>query len=109
MKATRIAKFAAMAIVAVGVFGLIVMGLWNWIIPPVTGWRPITYWQALGLLILSKILFGGFRGYGSHWRKRMVKRWAEMTPEEREKFREAMRSRCGYRGGEEATPTSSAV
>jgi hypothetical protein len=105
MRATRIAKFAVLAIVAIALFGLVVMGLWNWILPPVTGWRPISYWQALGLLVLSKILFGGFRGHGMHWRRR----WEKMTPEEREKFREAMRHRCGFRGDSEATPTSSGV
>jgi len=107
MRATRIAKFAVLAIVAVAVFGFIVMSLWNWILPPVTGWHPITYWQALGLLVLSKILFGGFRGgHGMHWRRRWARRWEQMTPDEREKFREAMRDRCGYRG-DDVTPTSS--
>ena len=111
MRATRIGKFAVMAILAVGVFGFVVMGLWNWILPPATGWRPISYWQALGLLVLSKILFGGLRGYGGHWRKRMLRRYAEMTPEEQVKFREAMRTRCGYRGGdsEEPKPASSTL
>jgi len=104
MRATRIVKFAAIAIVAVAVFGFIVMSLWNWILPPVTGWRQITYWQALGLLVLSKILFGGFRaGRGMHWRRRMGQRWEQMTPEERAKFREGMR--CGFR--DDITPTSS--
>jgi len=42
---------------------------------------------------LSKILFGGFRG-GPPWRHRMMERWAQMTPEEREKFRAGMRGRC---------------
>jgi hypothetical protein len=32
-----------------------------------------------------------------HWRGRMAERWAQMTPEEREKFREGMRARCGHR------------
>lgn len=111
MRATRIAKFAVVVIAAVGLFGFIVMRLWNWILPPVTGWHPISYWQALGLLVLSKILFGGLRGHGAHWRKRMLRRWADMTPEEREKFREAMRTRCGYRGGdpEEPKPASSTI
>jgi len=111
MRATRIAKFAVLAILAVGVFGYIVMRLWNWILPAATGWHPITYWQALGLLLLSKILFGGLRGHGGHWRKRMLRRYAEMTPEEQVRFREAMRTRCGYRGGEpeEPKPASSAV
>ena len=108
MRATRIAKFAAFAIVAVAVFGFIVMSLWNWILPGVTGWHPITYWQALGLLVLAKILFGGFRGHGMHWRRRMARRWEQMTPEEREKFREGMR--CGFRGDTTTTtPTSSGV
>ncbi len=106
MRATRIAKFAVLAIVAFAVFGFIVMSLWNWVLPPATGWHPINYWQALGLLVLSKILFGGFRGYGGrHWRRRWEEKWAKMTPEEREKFRQGMR--CGF--SEDATPTSSRV
>ncbi len=92
----RILKIVSIAIVAVAVFGFVVMSLWNWILPPATGWHPITYWQALGLLALSKILFGGFR-FGPYWRRRMLERWAQMTPEEREKFREGMRGRCGHR------------
>jgi len=65
----------------------------------VFGLRTITLWQALGILILSKILFGGFRGrpgYGGPWRRRMSERWQRMTPEEREKFRQGMFSRCGF-------------
>jgi hypothetical protein len=88
-------KFGVIAIAAVFVFAFIVMSLWNWILPSATGWHPITYWQALGLLVLSKILFGGFR-FGPPWRRRMLERWAQMTPEEREKFREGMRARCGH-------------
>ena len=94
----RFLKIAAIAVVAVAVFSFVVMSLWNWILPSVTGWHAITYWQALGLLILSKILFGGFRGGpGWHWRRRMFERWEKMTAEEREKFREGMRGRCGHR------------
>jgi hypothetical protein len=93
---TKVLKFAVFAALAVAVASFIVMQLWNWILPPVAGWHQITYWQALGLLVLSKILFGGFRGAGrSHWRRRMMERWEQMTPEEREKFREGMRARCG--------------
>ncbi len=99
----RILKFALIAVVAIAVFSFVVMSLWNWIVPPVVGWHPITYWQALGLLILSKILFGGFRGGPGrhmHWRGRMMERWEQMTPEEREKFREGMRGRCGHRAAD---------
>ena len=44
--------------------GLVVMKLWNAILPPVIGLYEITYWQAVGILILSRILFGGFSGGG---------------------------------------------
>src|SRR5713101_1381951 len=91
-------KVAVIAALAIAVFGFMVMGLWNWLAPAVFGLRAITFWQALGVLIMSKILFGGFRGrpgYGGHWRRRMSDRWEQMTPEEREKFREGMFSRCG--------------
>lgn len=92
-------KIALIGVVAVAVFGFVVMSLWNWLAPAVFGLSAITFWQALGLLILSKILFGGFRGgHGGHWRHRMGERWQQMTPEEREKFRQGMFSRCGRSG-----------
>jgi hypothetical protein len=81
------------------VFGYVVMRLWNWLMPALFGWHLISFWQALGILVLSKILFGGFHGrHGGHghWRYRMRERWEQMTPEEREKFRQSMRGRfCG--------------
>ena len=51
-------------IAAVALFGLIVQHLWNWLIPAIVGWHAIDFWQAIGILLLSKILFGGFRGRG---------------------------------------------
>ncbi len=61
-----ILKFIALFIVAILVFGAVVMGLWNAILPAVLGVKAITFLQALGILALSKILFGGFgrRGEG---------------------------------------------
>ena len=94
----RILKFALIAVLILAVLSLVVMGLWNWLMPALFGWHAITYWQALGILILSKILFGGFRGRPgppAYWRHRMMQRWAHMTPEEREKFRESWKGRCG--------------
>ena len=91
--------FLAMAMVFIVLFGFVVMSLWNWLTPTLFGWHQITYWQALGILILCKILFGGFRGHhGGHWRsrRRMMQEWAHMTPEEREKFRQSMQGRCGF-------------
>jgi hypothetical protein len=79
------------------VIGEIVMHLWNWLLPPLFGWHTIGFWQALGLLLLSRILLGGFGGHGGPGgrRRRMQERWDKMTPEEREKFRQGMKGRCG--------------
>ena len=91
-------KFGLIAALFVAVFSFLVMNLWNWLMPALFGWRLITYWQAMGILIFSKILFGGFRGRpGRHWywRRRMLERWDQMTPEEREKFQQGLESRWG--------------
>lgn len=48
------------------VFGLAVKWLWNGLIPPIFGLGTITYWQAVGILLLSKLLFGAFRGHGQN-------------------------------------------
>jgi Ca2+/H+ antiporter, TMEM165/GDT1 family len=94
MKRTaRFLAFALLAAAAFAVIGFIVMSLWNAILPGATGWHRITYLQALGLLLLAKILFGGLGGPRMHWRRRMT---SNMSPEEREKFREAIRARCGW-------------
>ena len=94
---------APLAIVGVLLFialgGEVVMQLWNWLLPSIFGWREITFWQALGILVLCRILFGGFGGHGgprSQFRRRMAERWDAMTPEERERLRQGIRSRCGF-------------
>jgi hypothetical protein len=88
--------------VAVAVFGFGVMFLWNGLLPELFGWKEIGFVQAIGLLVLSKILFSGFRGpwggWGRHRHMRMLQRWESMTPEEREKFRAGMHGHCGHRG-----------
>jgi hypothetical protein len=91
------------AIVGMALFGFlggeIVLHLWNWLTPSLFGWRQITFWQAVGLLTLCRILFGGVSGRGFHrsnFRRRMAERRAHMTPEERERFREMFRERCGF-------------
>jgi hypothetical protein len=95
--------FAPLAIIGFALFiavgGQLVHLLWNWLLPPIFGWRQITFWQALGLLALCRILFGGFgvRGAGrSNMRRRMEERCKNMTPEERERFRQGMRARWGF-------------
>lgn len=93
-----IALVAPPAIVLfVWVFGEIVMHLWNWLLPALFGWHAITFWQALGLLVLCRILFGGFGNSGNRGGKhrRRMEMWESMTPEEREAFRQNWRNRCG--------------
>jgi hypothetical protein len=91
-----ILKFAVIAVLAVAAVGWAVMGLWNWLGPELFGWHPIGFVQALGLLILCRILVGGFRGgFGAHRRARFEERLAQMSPEERDRFRAGMRARCG--------------
>jgi hypothetical protein len=101
----RVLKIALFAALAVAVASFLVMSLWNVLMPSIFAVRAISFWQALGLLVLSKILFGGFRphtGGGPRWRRRMMERWEQMTPEEREKFKRGMRGRCGFRENVEA-------
>ncbi|MEY2414508.1 MAG: hypothetical protein QOD84_3114 [Acidobacteriaceae bacterium] len=103
----RALKFFLFAVLFVTVFGFVVMSLWNWLMPALFGWHVINFWQGVGLLVLCKILFGGFRGRRGgpvHWRHRMSERWEKMTPEERDKFRQAMRGRCGPFGRSAAEP-----
>jgi len=83
--------------------GEIVKLLWNWLLPPLFGWPQVTFWQALGLLALCRILFGGLGIHGSRrsnfrrrMERRMEERCASMTPEERERFRQRMRERWGF-------------
>jgi len=93
----RIVKFVVTGIVAMAVFGFVVLGLWNWLMPSIFGLRQISFWQALGLVILSKIFFGSFHSHNGRRRswRRMRERWEQMTPEEREKLRERFGDFCG--------------
>jgi hypothetical protein len=75
--------------------GYIVMHLWNWLLPAIfTGAIAITYCQALGLLLLSRILFGGWKGrnhcggHRGYWRYRFKEKWKNMSEEDRIKFRQ---------------------
>jgi hypothetical protein len=83
--------------IAIG--GEVVRLLWNGLLPPIFGWRQVSFWQALGILALCRVLFGGFGHHGSHrsrFRRRMAERLDHMTPEERERLRQDMRGRCGF-------------
>ena len=105
---TRLMIIAPLAILGMVIFtfigGQVVMLFWNWLAPALFGLRQITFWQALGLLALCRILFGGFGlGGGGHRnsrrrmegriRERMAERWEHMTPEEQERFRQGLHDR----------------
>jgi hypothetical protein len=94
-RARKLLVLVPIGILAITIFGLGVMSLWNWLVPALFGGKLITFWQALGMLVLSRILVGGFS------RPRVVHKWEQLTPEEREKIRGAMdRRRCGEPGAE---------
>ena len=107
--------FLAFALVFVALAGWAVMALWNALLPTLFGIPLITFWQALGLLVLGRLLFGfgfrGPRGYGGwghrggwggprheRWREKMEERWKSLTPEQRERYRQHWEARCGPRG-----------
>ena len=89
-----------LVIIAAMAFGAVVMILWNAILPEVIGVKAISFLQAVGILLLSKILFGGFQGGCSARRQKwmeMQQKMKEMTPEEKEKFKSEWKTRCGNR------------
>jgi hypothetical protein len=106
-------KILLLVLVAAAALSYIVMMLWNYTITAALSAQPITFWQALGLLILAKILFGFGKWGGGHWEQkrqhfwkfRMEERLKHLSPEERERFRSEWRKRCGwnYSGWEEKT------
>jgi hypothetical protein len=86
--------------------GYVLFALWNWLVPTLFNGPVISYLQALGILLLSKLLFGGFsggRGWrhschcrgGNYWKEKMRSRMEGMTPEEKEKFKQTFKNRCG--------------
>src|ERR1039457_6399864 len=80
-----LAILGGLLLIAIG--GEAVLQLWNWLVPSILGLRQITFWQALGILALCRILFGGWGGHGGNRH--------QQTPEGRERFRQAMRTRGG--------------
>ncbi len=98
----------AMLAIAGAVFGWIVTLLWNWLMTSLFGLRAIGFWEGLGLFLLGKVLFGGFRGCGGPYRhrrrhhRRLQARWERMTPQERESFSRGLRH-CPWGKRSEAT------
>ena len=102
----RAARFLIFGTLFVSLVGWVVMALWNALLPQILGVTTITFWQALGLLVLSRILFGGFgrgggwggRGPGDpSWKQKMAERWKNLTPEQREEMKANWKDRCRKR------------
>ncbi len=100
MKSDFILKAIAGFIAMFLLVGAVLMYLWNWLMPELFQLPGISLLQAWGLLLISKILFGGG---GAHFQKKWKGAWNEhcrnklesMSPEEREKFRQRWEARCG--------------
>jgi len=105
-KGLRILAWVALGLLAVLLFGLVTMSLWNWLIPVLFNGPVISFWQALGLFLLAKILFGGWgKGHchghgprsGEHWKTRFYDKFSSMTPEERAALKEKMKEKwCNW-------------
>jgi hypothetical protein len=90
------------AIAFLSLISFVVMNLWNYLLPEILHVGFISFWQAMGIFVLCKILFGfgkGHRGMGGPWaRHRMEERFRNMSPEEKEKFKEQVKNyQCGWK------------
>lgn len=100
----RFLVFILLAAVALFALGGIVMLLWNAILPPLLNVSLIGYWQAVGLLLLCKILFSSFgpatvkggRSFGGPPRH-IRERFMNMSDEEKAALKEKWQTRCAER------------
>ncbi|SCC11729.1 hypothetical protein GA0116948_103305 [Chitinophaga costaii] len=100
-KARKGIKILCCVVAFVAIIGFVVMSLWNWLVPTLFHGPIISFWQAFGLFVLSKLLLsGGKSGHWGwrgreHWREKMRDKLAHMSEEERNKLRENFR-KCGF-------------
>ncbi len=91
-------KIAALVALVIAGLSWVVMSLWNWLLPGLFGWPTLGFAQAAGLLLLSRLLFGGLRGHGGCPGGRFgdrMRKWHGMSEAEREQLRTKLRGRCG--------------
>nr|HPH47772.1 hypothetical protein [Chryseolinea sp.] len=102
-----IIKMVLLGILAIIAFGFGTMWLWNWLVPTLFNGPIITFWQTLGLILLSKIFFSGFggkshnhhngNGFGAQWKRRFVEKVSSLSPQEREAFKQKMKDKwCSW-------------
>lgn len=112
---TKIIGFSILAIGFAALLAYVVMLLWNGVLAQVVTVSTISFYQAIGLLVLSKILFGGFPsgknhcnqcGGGGHWKNQLKEKWHTMSPEERDQMKQEWRNRCRTWGRSSQTSAS---
>jgi predicted tellurium resistance membrane protein TerC len=101
-KTATVIKYVFIGILAAVAFGAVLMLLWNWLVPDIFGGPQLTLLQAIGLLVLSKLLFGGLGNRSSShkkemWKKHYESKLSKMNSEEREKFKESLKQ-CFKKG-----------
>lgn len=97
-KGLFVLKIVVVGVLAVTLLGWITMLLWNWLVPDLFNGPAITFWQALGLFLLSKILFWGFGGkkhhnhtmYSPYWKRRFMQKFSDMPADQREDLKRRM-------------------
>ena len=101
MKISMFLKCALAALALLFFFAWITMLLWNWLVPVLFTGPVISYYQALGLLALTKILFFGIGGRRScqpggaqpHWKYKFNQKISSLSPEEREAFKQKVKEK----------------
>ena len=111
-------KFLVFGVAALALLGLVTQALWNWLVPELFSGPHITFWQTLGLILLSKILFwsfskGGGHKWGGHRGYYWAEKWKGMSAEDREKFKQKMKDKwCApdrYRSTEDSDTLKSKI
>ncbi len=97
-KGKWLVKMVLLGITVLLLVGLVTMALWNWLVPELFSGPEITFWKAVGLLALARILFGGWGGRHcncgrSSWKHQFRETFSSMSPEERARFKEKMREK----------------
>ena len=102
----RITFYTIIGVAVIAAIGAVVMFLWNALVPAIIGLTAINFWQALGLLVLARIFFGGFHhnhsykgDYTKHSHNHLFEKWKNMSPEERQEFIGQRRYWHGYKAG----------
>lgn len=107
LKPLKILFFVVVFVVIATVLGWLVMFLWNSILPEAVGAKPLTFWKALGLLVLAKILFGGFGKGGRRWENSENKhwrgKWMNMSAEERKEAKSKWKDYCKNKDAQNTT------